>query len=154
LLIATALGSGLLPVAPGTMGTLAAIPLAYATRHWDWTFRVCLWGGLTLLGTWAAKVFDQTMETSDNQNIVIDEVIGLGITAWTAGDDPKTWVAAFIFFRVFDILKPPPVRGVDSWSKKQSSPWWGGFGVIADDMIAGFEGLGVILLLQWLRVLQ
>jgi phosphatidylglycerophosphatase A len=153
LLVATALGAGLFPIAPGTMGTLIALPLAYATRDWSWPIRVMLWVALTALGTWSAKVFDETMGTNDNQNIVIDEVIGLGITAWTAGNDLKTWIAAFFFFRVFDILKPPPVRGVDQWSKKQASPWWGGFGVIADDMIAGFEGLGVILLLQWMHIL-
>jgi phosphatidylglycerophosphatase A len=154
LIVATALGAGLFPVAPGTMGTIMALPLAYATRHWDWPIRVVLWSLLTLIGTWSAKVFDQLMQTNDNQNIVIDEVIGLGITAWTAGDDPKNWIAAFVLFRIFDVLKPPPVRGVDRWSKNQASPWWGGFGVIADDMIAGFEALGVMLLLQFLRVLQ
>ena len=153
LFIATAFGAGLFPIAPGTMGSLAGIPLAYWTREWDWPARILFWGGLTLLGTWAAKVFDQTMKTNDNQNIVIDEVIGMGITTWTAGSDLKTWIAAFVLFRIFDILKPPPVRNIDQWSKKQSSPWWKGFGVIADDMIAGFEGLGVILVLQWLHVL-
>lgn len=153
LLIATALGAGLFPVAPGTMGTLVALPLAFLTREWSWPLRIVLWGSLTILGTWAAKVFDQTMGTNDNQNIVIDEVIGLGITAWTAGSDPKTWVAAFFLFRFFDVLKPPPVRQIDRWSKKQSSAWWGGFGVIADDIVAGFQGLAVILILQRFSIL-
>ncbi len=151
--IATAMGAGLFPVAPGTMGTLVAMPLAYYSRDWSWFSRVALWLGLTLIGTWAAKVFDETMETGDNQNIVIDEVVGLGITSWTAGNDLKTWIAAFLLFRFFDVLKPPPVRQIDGWSKKQSSPWWGGFGVIADDIVAGFQGLAVILILQWMNVL-
>ena len=154
LLGATALGAGLFPVAPGTMGTLVAMPLAYFTADWDWFLKVFLWSGLTLVGTWSAKVFDELMETSDNQNIVIDEVVGLGITSWTAGHDPKTWIAAFVLFRFFDVLKPPPVRQIDLWSKNQPSPWWKGFGVIADDIVAGFQGLGVILLLQWLGLLS
>jgi phosphatidylglycerophosphatase A len=151
--IGTALGAGLLPLAPGTMGTLVGVPIAYFTNSWEWPWRVALWGGLTILGTWAAQVFDQTMGTKDNQNIVIDEVVGFGITAWTAGHDFKTLLAAFVLFRFFDVLKPPPVRQMDGWSKKQASPTWEGFGVMADDMIAGFQGLGLILLLQWLDIL-
>lgn len=153
LLIGTALGAGLFPVAPGTMGTLVAMPLAYFTQEWHWGIRVLFWIGLTGLGTWAAKVFDETMETSDNQNIVIDEVIGLGITAWTAGNDAKTWIAAFLLFRFFDVVKPPPVRQVDRWSKNQASSYWGGFGVIADDIVAGFQALAVILILQAFKIL-
>jgi phosphatidylglycerophosphatase A len=93
------------------------------------------------------------MGTGDNQNIVIDEVIGLGITAWTAGRDLKTLFAAFVLFRFFDVIKPPPVRQVDLWSKRQASPWAGGFGVIADDIVAGFQALAVILVLQYYQVL-
>jgi phosphatidylglycerophosphatase A len=151
-IIATACGAGLAPGAPGTMGTLIAMPLAYAARNWYFFPRFGLWLGLTALGTWAAKVFDQTMDSHDNQNIVIDEVVGLGITSWTAGDDYRVWIAAFLLFRFFDVLKPPPVRQIDSWSKKQSSPIWGGFGVMADDIVAGFQGLAVILVLQYLHV--
>jgi phosphatidylglycerophosphatase A len=152
-LIGSALGAGMFPIAPGTMGALVGIPLAYGTQDWFWVWRVAFWVGLTWVGTWAAKVFDQSMGTSDNQNIVIDEVIGLGITAWTAGQDPKTWAAAFVAFRFFDILKPPPVRQVDSWSKKNASPWKTGFGVIADDLVAGFQGLVLIVFCQWLGIL-
>jgi len=154
LFIATAMGAGLFPIAPGTMGTLVAMPLAFLSRDWPGLVRVSFWVGLTILGTWSAKVFDETMGTNDNQNIVIDEVIGLGIAAWTAGSDPKTWLAAFLLFRFFDVLKPPPVRQIDRWSKKQASPWWGGFGVIADDIVAGFQGLAVILLLQAFGILS
>lgn len=152
-LVATALGAGLFPFGPGTMGTLVSVPLAYVSQDWSIWGRLALWLGLTALGSWAAMVFDRTMKTGDNQNIVIDEVIGLGITAWTAGTDLKTWIAAFVAFRFFDILKPPPVRQIDAWSKKQNSPLWGGFGVIADDIVAGFQGLAVILVLQYCGVL-
>jgi phosphatidylglycerophosphatase A len=151
--ISTALGAGLFPVAPGTMGTLVALPIAYYTNEWDLTARVLFWLGLTVIGTWAATVFDQMMGTGDNQNIVIDEVIGLGVTAWTAGRDLKTLAVAFVLFRIFDVIKPPPVRQVDKWSKNQASPWAGGFGVIADDIVAGFQALALILVLQHLQLL-
>ena len=59
-----------------------------------------------------------------------------------------------MLFRIFDMIKPPPVRQVDTWSKKQSSPWWGGFGVIADDIVAAIQALSIILLLQWLKILS
>lgn len=153
-MVATSLGAGLFPIAPGTMGTLFALPLAYATRDWFWLERVILWLSLTLLGTWAAKEFDQMMETHDNQNIVIDEVVGLGITAWTAGSDFKSWIAAFVLFRCFDMIKPPPVREVDAWSKKHPSPWLSGFGVMADDIMAALQALGVMLVLQGLKILN
>lgn len=160
--VATALGAGLVPKAPGTMGTLVAIPLAWATRNWDWPPRVALWIGLTALGTWAARVLDSLMGTGDNQCIVIDEVIGLGITSWTlsgTGNSVAGWIAAFLLFRLFDIVKLPPVRQVDQWSKKKAleksplAPWWGGFGVIADDIMAGFQGLLVLFLLQYFQFL-
>lgn len=161
-LTATALGAGLVPKAPGTMGTLVAIPLALATRNWEWTFRIALWLGITALGTWGARAFDSLMKTGDNQCIVIDEVVGLGITSWTlfgSGSSVAGWCAAFVLFRFFDILKLPPVRQVDQWSKKKSleaSPlasWWGGFGVMADDILAGLQGLAIMILLQHFRIL-
>jgi phosphatidylglycerophosphatase A len=151
--VGTALGAGLFPFAPGTMGTLAALPLAWASAGWHWAPRLALWLAILAIGTWAARVIDETMRSSDNQCVVIDEVIGLGIAAWTAGTEPKTLIAAFLFFRFFDIVKPPPVRAVDRWSKKQSSPWAKGFGVMADDILAGFQALAVIAALQYSGIL-
>jgi len=150
--IATAFGAGLFPFAPGTMGSLAGLPLAYFTAAWPTAARVALWGGLLVAGVWAAKVFDEVTGSSDNQHIVIDEVIGLGISAWSAGRDPKALIAAFVLFRFFDIVKPPPVRQLDRWSKKRGR-WWGGFGVIADDVAAGLMALAVVVALQRLHIL-
>lgn len=159
LIISTALGAGLFPFGPGTMGTLVAIPIAYFTCGWSWIARLALWAGLTVVGTWAAKTFDELMKSNDNQNIVIDEVVGYGITSWTIGTSGHGIIAAFLLFRFFDILKPWPVRSVDRWSKKKSkgggelAKWKGGFGVIADDILAGFQGLIVILILQYFQLL-
>jgi phosphatidylglycerophosphatase A len=146
LFVATAGGAGLLPKAPGTFGAIVGLPIAYFTQTWSLEARLGLWIGLTAIGTWSAQVFDQLMQSTDNQNIVIDEVVGMGITAWTAGTDWKSWLAAFILFRLFDIWKPYPIRLLDLWSKK--SPGWSGFGVMADDILAGFYGLIVMILLQ------
>lgn len=152
ILSGTFFGSGLLPKMPGTWGTLAALPLAYYLNTLELSgnswIKPLLWPLLLFAGTWAGKRFQELFGAADNQNIVMDEVVGLGITAWTAGTDLKTLAAAFVLFRVFDIVKVPPVRQVDLWSKRSANPWVGGFGVMADDVVAGFQGLIVILILQ------
>ncbi len=152
-LVATALGAGLFPVGPGTMGSLAGLPLAYWSGTWPFWARATFWSGMIGVGTLSARRIDQLMGTEDNQNIVIDEVIGVAVTAWTARDDLRTWVVAFLAFRFFDILKIPPVRQIDRWSKKQTNPTWSGFGVIADDLVAGLQGLAFILILQQMGIL-
>src|SRR5262249_40547888 len=101
LFIATAGGAGLLPKAPGTFGALVGLPIAYFTRDWPVGARLGLWAAILTAGTWAAEVFDRTMQSTDNQNIVIDEVLGMGITAWTAANSQHgawAWFAAFILF--------------------------------------------------------
>lgn len=158
--VATALGAGLTPIAPGTMGSLMALPFAYLGAELPWTVRAAVWLLVFVVGVWSAKVFDEIMGSSDNQSIVIDEVLGLWLTAATAGRDPKTLLAAFVLFRFFDIVKPPPVRQLDRWSKRKASDrknplsaWYGGFGVIADDVVAGIQGLIIILVLQHYGIL-
>jgi len=152
-LIATVFGAGLLPWAPGTMGAAAALPVAFYTQNWTVPIRILFWAFIFVIGTWAALIFDQTMQTEDNQNIVVDEFLGLGISAWTAGQNVITWLVAFGLFRFFDALKPPPVRQIDSWSKKQTSPLVRAFGVIADDLMAAFISLTIIVILQRLEIL-
>lgn len=152
LLTGTFFGSGLLPKAPGTWGTLAAMPLAWFLAPESLALKLFVWSLLLAAGTWSGKKFHDLFGVADNQNIVIDEVVGLGITSlFIARGDWKLWVAAFFFFRLFDIIKPPPVRAVDRWSKgkpgEKLNPWISGFGVMADDVVAGLQGLIVILLL-------
>jgi phosphatidylglycerophosphatase A len=160
LLIATALGAGLSPFAPGTMGTLVGVPIVFLSANSSLIARLALWIGLLALGTWAAKSLDEIMGSEDNQSIVIDEVVGFGISAWTADGHLNTLIAAFVLFRLFDIWKPFPVRSIDRWSKKMASQkanphasWYGGFGVMADDVAAGFQALLVVLLLQHFQLL-
>lgn len=150
-LVATFGGAGLLPRAPGTFGSIAAVPLAFALGNvWGMGLgaQLAFWAGVTVVGTWAARFLDETMGSADNQNIVIDEVIGIGVTGLTAGASWLNWAVVLVVFRVFDIVKFPPVRQVDDWSKHQSSAWQRGFGVLADDILAGVQGLVVIVFLQ------
>jgi phosphatidylglycerophosphatase A len=162
LAIGTAGGAGFGPLAPGTWGTLVAVPLVWWLAECPWEWRAAFWIALTVAGTWAAKVFDELMSTGDHQSIVIDEVIGYGITAWTAARDPWLLGVAFVLFRILDMAKPPPIRYIDGWSKRETSSdhpdpqratWRGGFSVLADDIAAGLLGLALILLLQRFKLL-
>lgn len=152
-LTGTFFGSGLLPKMPGTWGTAAAVPLAWWVNGLSpdlslW-LKPLLWTTLLFAGTWAGKKFQELFGAADNQNIVMDEVVGLGITAWTAGTDWKNLICAFVLFRFFDIVKVPPVRQLDRWSKEHADdPWSGGFGVMADDLVAGIQALIVMMALQ------
>jgi phosphatidylglycerophosphatase A len=128
--IATFLGVGKAPKAPGTFGTLAAIPLAFLLM-WMGPFYTM---GFILLFTpvaiWACEIHQKKLGVEDPQEIVIDEVVGFLITmTWL----PMTWqayLAGFLLFRLLDITKPFPIGYLD---KKVP----GGLGVMADDIAAG-----------------
>lgn len=133
--MATWFGSGLSSKAPGTCGSLAAIPPALI---------LIVFGGIpaliagiaviTALGFWAAKKFDEEQKSHDSKMIVIDEVAGQWIALIPAGLDPVSIVLAFTLFRLFDILKPWPVSHFDKNVK-------GAAGVMGDDIVAGLLAL-------------
>ena len=133
MLCATVLGVGYSPFMPGTMGTLAAVPLAYVVMGLGapalWLTTVVV----TVVGTWAAGRFCQLTGKHDNQCIVIDEVAGYLLTLALVPRTPVNLALAFLLFRVLDIAKPGPIRLVDRRVK-------GGFGVMADDLLAGLVG--------------
>jgi phosphatidylglycerophosphatase A len=158
--ISTAGGAGLIPKAPGTAGSAIAVPFFWLIADWGWPYKLEVLVLILAAGTWAAKVFDETMKTGDNQCIVIDEVLGMGITAFLLPQHASVWawLTAFLLFRFFDVLKIPPVRQLDRWSKKKAkegttiSGWWGGFGVMGDDLLAGIQGLIVMMILSYMHV--
>jgi len=140
--IATALGAGYSPIAPGTCGTLVTLPLAWALSG------VALWVyllvvvGVTAVGIWAAGRADQAWGTEDSGRIVIDEVAGYLVTmTLVARDHWVPLVVGFVVFRVLEIAKPPPIRWRD-----QSPP--GGSGVAMDGVPAGVMGLGIMVALD------
>lgn len=140
-LFATWFFVGKAPKAPGTFGTLAALPLAYGLWLVAGGAGVLAGAGVvTLLGTWAAGAYmRQSAAAHDPGEIVIDEVAGilLLIGLWHVlfaehyQLSPLHWLAgSFVMFRVFDILKPWPISLADAKVK-------GGFGVMFDDLLAG-----------------
>lgn len=130
MLIATFFKVGKLPKAPGTFGTLAAIPLVLVLGYLGPLIYMTFVVFLLPLAIWAAEMHEAQIGRHDAQEIVIDEVLGFLITmTWL----PLTWQAmalGFLLFRVLDILKPFPIGYLD---KKVQ----GGLGVIADDVAAG-----------------
>lgn len=139
--MATALGAGFSPYAPGTCGTLAAVPLAYGLMGLG---RAWLAGGtalLTLGGIWAAGRFCEATGCHDNQRIVIDEVAGYLLSLALVPRSAINLLAAFGLFRLLDIWKPWPIRVIDRRVG-------GGLGVMADDLAAGALAAVILLLLQ------
>ncbi len=129
-LIATGLGSGYSPFAPGTAGTLVAIPLYLALSPLSWPLYLASVSLLTLLAVYASGEAEKIFGRKDSPRIVIDEIVGflwslalIGLTGWRI-------VAAFFLFRIFDILKPQPAR----WCQDRLP---GGWGVVGDDVMAG-----------------
>ncbi len=144
--IATFFGLGRLPKAPGTWGTLGAIPLFWFLRETSVAVQLAVLTLILVLGTWAATRVNVETRSADNQKIVIDEVVGYGIALCGITQDWRTILAAFLFFRAFDILKPPPARQFDRWSKASAQPWLGGLGVMMDDVVAGIYAWGCVRL--------
>ncbi len=145
-MIATGFGSGLLPWAPGTMGTVVAVGIFYGLNAFRSPgFVLLVWIAIFWVGLWATRAELQSSGKSDPGYIVVDEILGYGITAATAGTDLRLHALAFVAFRVFDIAKPWPISALDRWSKKQSKgSWRAAFGVIVDDLAAGVAGFLIV----------
>lgn len=145
-LIATWFGCGFLPGAPGSWGSLAALPLAWiivAGFGAGGLFIAAL--VLFALGCWPAAVTARALGQGDPGAIVVDEVVGqwltlaLGLSRATAPLAPLTYVAGFLLFRVFDVAKPWPVR----WADREIG---GGLGIMLDDVLAALYA-GALLLI-------
>lgn len=129
-LFATYFYVGKIPKAPGTWGTLAALPLWYGLSFLNPLWYMTVVFILVLSSIFICQIYEKNTESHDSKEIVIDEVVGFLITmTWL----PVTWQSAvfgFVAFRFLDILKPPPIRQLDQ--KVQ-----GGVGVVIDDVAAG-----------------
>ena len=130
--IGTGSGVGLSPVAPGTFGTAAALLIYYVlpVPSGSPIFLSIIVVGL-VVGIWATGILS-TDNNPDPGKVVWDEYVGFWITCFLL---PKTWgwlILAFFIFRILDILKPWPIRRVESLPK--------GWGIMLDDVLAGIYG--------------
>lgn len=132
--LAYGFGSGLVPWAPGTAGTLAAIPFYLVLHPLPLAWYLAVLAALVAVGVWACGKTEGELGTHDPGAIVWDEILGYLLTM-TAAPGGWVWVlAGFALFRVFDILKPWPIRVLD-----RRVP--GGLGVVLDDLLAGLMAL-------------
>ncbi|MDR1046065.1 MAG: phosphatidylglycerophosphatase A [Candidatus Adiutrix sp.] len=129
-LIYTGLGLGLAPRAPGTFGTLLGLPLFRLMADLPWPAYLGLTGLVFAAGTWATRQAETELGRHDAPEVVIDEVLGYLVTMFLAPALPGVMMWGFVFFRLFDILKPWPV----SWADRRLS---GSLGVMLDDVLAG-----------------
>jgi phosphatidylglycerophosphatase A len=137
-LLATFLGSGLSPVAPGTAGSLAAIAFAAIVRRpadWSPAFFLLLSAIFLLPALWASALHARRLQDPDPPQVVIDEVLGQWITlAGATAFNWKSILTGFLLFRLFDIWKPYPIRHLERLPH--------GIGILADDVLAGiYAGL-------------
>jgi phosphatidylglycerophosphatase A len=129
-LLALGFGSGLAPIAPGTVGTLVAIPFdAWLRAYAGDAAHIAAIALLFALGAWSAQVTGRDLGAADHGSIVIDEIVAFLVVLYFVGADPWRQVIAFLLFRVFDIVKPPPIRQLDRALKN-------GVGVMLDDLLA------------------
>lgn len=130
--IASWFGAGHLPIAPGTWGSLAALPFAWGIAYALGPVGLLVASLVALgLGIWATDIVLRSGSAKDPGHVVIDEVVGQWIAVIPAAPgDPWPWIAGFFLFRLFDIVKPWPASHFD---RKVG----GAMGVVMDDVFAG-----------------
>jgi phosphatidylglycerophosphatase A len=143
--IATWFGCGLVPIAPGTVGTLGAIPVYWLAARGGPAVVAGVAVLVTLAGVWAASVVSRELGKKDPQLVVVDEVGGMLVTMIPAGAFSWPAVAVgFVLFRLLDITKPWPIRTLEKLP--------GGWGIVLDDIAAGALGAAALAALRAARV--
>ena len=140
--IALGMGTGLAPVAPGTVGTALAFPIFMLLDRWldaPWLFAVIVI--FFAIGVWACGRTGRDLGVSDHGAMNWDEVVAMLLILLIVPDGWEWWILSFVVFRVFDVLKPPPIRYIDRTMK-------GGLGVMFDDIVAAFYTLLVVAAVQ------
>jgi phosphatidylglycerophosphatase A len=145
LILSTWFGTGLFPLAPGTIGTLASVPFAAVMMRLGpvphGIFILCL----VPIAVWSAHVSQGLLLREDPSEVVIDETAGFCLSVFLLPFSLLTICLGFIFFRIFDILKPFPIGFADRNIK-------GGLGICLDDLIAGlFANICIRIILAFIR---
>ncbi len=121
--------TGLLPKAPGTFGTLGAVPLVLAVQVFGTVSSALFIGVFILIAVWSSGLSQRLLGRKDPGEVVIDEAAGLLLTFFLL---PLTWhvlIPGFVLFRLFDIFKPFPIKRLEKIN--------GGKGIVLDDLLAG-----------------
>jgi len=144
LVVATGFGSGCLPVAPGTWGSLVGVAWFLAL----WKLNLLVPGivvGLAI-SVVTAGVGERHFARKDPPQVVVDELACFPLAMLGLPVTPVWIAAAFVLFRVFDVVKPQPAHWVQRW--------FGGWGITADDVVAALYTCGVLHAIRWVAGLQ
>lgn len=141
-LIALGFGTGLVPIAPGTAGTLLAVLPAWLMADWPWIVRVGVVVATFLAGIWICGESARRLQVHDHPAIVWDEIVGFFAVCLVVPAGMLWFAAAFGLFRLFDIVKPWPIRDLDH-------SLGGGIGIMLDDLVAAGYGAACLLLYQY-----
>jgi len=142
-ILAFGFGTGLSPVAPGTVGSLVGILFAWLTLDLGLPLQLGVAAAITLSGIWICGESARRIGVHDHGGIVWDEIAGMYITLLAAPPTVAGWVLAFVLFRAFDIAKPWPIRDLDH-------RLGGGTGIMLDDLAAALYALILLALYGWL----
>ena len=142
LLLATGFGVGYSPLAPGTLGTLIAIPVYYFLSEIPSPLYEITLVGFFFLSVWISENAEIFFGKKDDQRIVIDEMMGFLIAMLWIPKTTRFVIIGFFLFRFFDILKPFPIRHLEKKFK-------GGFGVVLDDVMAGIYGNIILQIISY-----
>jgi phosphatidylglycerophosphatase A len=143
--LATWFGCGLSPRAPGTVGTLGAVPLYLLAVRWGPPGVLLAAAIVTGAGVWAASAVARELGKKDPQLVVVDEVAGLLVTMLPVSPSWRSVAIGVVVFRVLDIVKPGAIRRLEALPE--------GWGIVMDDVAAGVVGAGLMALLRGLGVL-
>jgi phosphatidylglycerophosphatase A len=143
-LLAFGFGSGLAPFAPGTFGTLVGIPFFFLFSHVSLLLYLALILVMFMIGVRVCDSCSRDLGVHDHGGIVWDEIVGYLVTMIAVPFEWQWILSGFLLFRLFDIVKPWPIR----WLDKRVG---GGFGIMIDDILAGvFALICQHLLMYWL----
>ncbi|MCI0591209.1 MAG: phosphatidylglycerophosphatase A [Gammaproteobacteria bacterium] len=138
--VATGGYSGYLSPVPATIGSFVGLLLYLPLAESPIVLQLALTGALFALGIWTSSRAEEIMKTKDARPIVIDEIVGMWISVLFLPNEVTWLLAAFLLFRLFDVLKPFPA--------KQAQELAGGWGVMTDDVIAGLYTNALLNFLQ------
>ena len=141
--LALGFGAGCLPGAPGTFGSLVGVALYLPLQRLPWPWYLAIVIALFALGVWISGQTAKALGVHDDSRIVWDEIVGYLVTMIAA---PTGWlwiILGFVLFRVFDIVKPWPIRWIDEKVR-------GGLGIVLDDVVAGLYGLAILQVIVYL----
>lgn len=140
--LATGCYVGYSPLAPGTTGTLAAIPIYFLISRISPLYYVVIVLGFTSIAIWASDGAEILLQSRDCRHIVIDEMVGFMVAMFMVPPTLRNIALGFVLFRALDIIKPFPIRSLEETLR-------GGYGVVLDDIIAGIYANLIIHVLRF-----